>query len=223
MNKRLLAVGGVLGLALGVVWLARTPAHAHCDTLDGPVIADARIALEKGDVTSVLKWVTHANEGEIRAAFAKALAVRGKGNEARELADTYFFETLVRVHRAGEGAPFTGLKPAGADLGPAVKGADEALETGKADALVELVTHDVAEGIRARFAKVIEKKRHATESVASGREYVAAYVDYVHFVEGIHAATKSAHHHGEAVAESAGNQHAREESQPGERHEHHNR
>ena len=84
---------------------------AHCDTLDGPVVKTARAALEKGDVTPILKWVKKENEAEIRDLFKKTLSVRSKGKEAQELADMYFLETLVRVHRAGEGEPYTGLKP----------------------------------------------------------------------------------------------------------------
>ena len=195
------AFGFRLGLlaAFVLVLLPRT-AGAHCDTLDGPVVATARAALQKGDVTPVLKWVTSANEPEIRAAFARTLAVRSKGPEARGLADTYFFETLVRLHRAGEGAPYTGLKPAGTDLGPAVAGADAALEGGSVEGLVQLVTGDVAEGIRERFVRAATARRHADESVEAGREYVEAYVEYVHYVERIHAAASEGAHHGNPEA-----------------------
>jgi hypothetical protein len=44
-------------------------------------------------------------EPEIKAACTKAVAVRAKGPEAKELADQYFLETLVLLHRAGEGGP----------------------------------------------------------------------------------------------------------------------
>lgn len=113
-------------------------AFAHCDTLDGPVVQTARTALEKGDVTPLLKWVQADDEKEIRTAFQKTLAVRTKGAEAKELADMYFFETLVRIHRAGEGAPYTGLKP-GEAVDPAVALADRALETGSVDKLVNVL------------------------------------------------------------------------------------
>ena len=76
---------------------------AHCDTLDGPVVKTAKTALEKGEVTPILKWVKKENETEIRDLFKKTLTVRSKGKEAQELADMYFLETLVRLHRAGEG------------------------------------------------------------------------------------------------------------------------
>jgi hypothetical protein len=178
-------------------------AGAHCDTLDGPVVAAARVALEKGDLTLVLRWVKQEHESEIRSAFARTRAVRGKGPEAQELADTYFLETLVRVHRAGEGAPYTGLKPAGTDLGPAVAGADAALEGGSVEGLVRLVTADVAAGIRERFARAAAARRHADESLEAGREYVETYVEYVHYVERVHAAAAGGALHGEPEAAAA--------------------
>lgn len=179
-------------------------AGAHCDTLDGPVVAEARIALEKGDVTPLLKWVRKEDEKEIRAAFQQARAVRDKGPDSRGLADQYFFETLVRIHRAGEGAPYTGLKAAGSELGPAVAGSDEALESGSVDALVKLVTDKAAAGVRERFQRVAEKRKHADESVEAGREFVAAYVEFVHYTERLYddAARFTGHDHSAVHAES---------------------
>ena len=110
----------VLGVAVGLGLIALTPvrALAHCDGLDGPVVKAAQRALETRNPALVLIWVQEKDEPEIRNVFAQTLAVRVLNPQARELADRFFFETLVRVHRAGEGAPFTGLKPAGRDLGP---------------------------------------------------------------------------------------------------------
>jgi len=150
------------------------------------VVADARAALENGDVTRVLKWVRPEREEEIRAAFRKTVAVRGMGEQARDLADAYFFEALVRVHRAGEGAAYTGLKPAGSAREPAVVAADRALKTGSVDELARLVTDAADSGIRARFAEVIRKREHSSDSVAAGREYVEAYVEFIHHVERLH-------------------------------------
>jgi hypothetical protein len=174
------------GALLTAVTVLSPRAFAHCDTMDGPVVLAAKAALEKKDITPVLKWIKPEAEPEIKAAFSKTLEVSTKGAEARELADQFFFETLVRVHRAGEGAPFTGLKPAGTPVEPAVEAADIALETGSVDKVVKLVTEDAAAGIRKRFAEVQEKKPHAEHNVEAGREFVAAYVLYVHYVEGLH-------------------------------------
>lgn len=186
---------GLIGLGL----LAAPVAMAHCDTMDGPVVSTAKQALEKGDVTPVLKWVKKDDEGEIREAFARTIAVRGKGPEAKELADRYFFETLVRVHRAGEGAPYTGLMPVGADPGPAVRASDKALDAGKAEEVVKLVSEKVAEGIRKRFQKALEAKKQTDSSVEAGREFVEAYVTFVHYVERLYQdAAGHAAEHGEA-------------------------
>lgn len=173
-----LALAGALSLTL-----VPRAALAHCDTLDGPVVKDARAALDSKDVTPVLKWVSHAKEGEIREAFQHALGVRALGAEARALADQFFFETLVRVHREGEGAPYTGLKPAGTAVDPAIAASDTALETGSVDPLVKLLTAEVDEGLRKRFAQAAEARKHAAESVEKGRQYVAAYVDFMHYAE----------------------------------------
>jgi hypothetical protein len=201
MHQSIMRLMG-LCISLGVLFAWTVPARAHCDTLDGPVVIDARTALEKGDVTSVLKWVRPTDESEIRTAFAKTLAVRRLSPEAKALADTYFFETLVRVHRAGEGAPYTGLKPAGAPVEPGIALADEALKTGKADKLVTAITAEVTKGIRQRFTHALETKQHATDSVAAGRDYVAAYVAFIHYVEGLHAALSRPPHAAEAAHEA---------------------
>jgi hypothetical protein len=172
-------------------------ALAHCDALDGPVVRDAKSALQKGDVTPVLKWVRADDAKEIREAFAKTLKVRGLGDDARDLADHHFFETLVRIHRAGEGVAYTGLKPAGT-VDPGIAAADKALEKGSADQLAAVLGERVAAGLRERFAKVVAATRHADESVEAGRAYVAAYVQYVHYVESVHALASAApgeHHH----------------------------
>jgi hypothetical protein len=188
---------GVL-LAVSMIVSSPHPALAHCDSLDGPVIMEVRTALEKGDMTPLLKWVTEEHESDIRKAFEQTLAVRAKGEDARELADRFLFETIVRIHRAGEGAPYTGLKPAGTTA-PAVAAADKALVAGSVDALSAKIGNAVRDGIRKRFAEVTEKRKHADDSVKAGREFVAAYVEYVHFVEGIHnmVAKGAAHAHGD--------------------------
>lgn len=184
-------------LALAIALFLPGQAAAHCDTLDGPVVADARTALAKGDVTPVLKWVSSADEKEIRTAFANTMAVRKLSPEAESLADMYFFEALVRIHRAGEGAPYTGIKAAGT-VEPVVAEADNALEQGSVDKLVKAILTHTDEGIRERFNHALETKKHAAESIGAGREYVEAYVTFVHYVEGIAQVVHAAPHHAEA-------------------------
>jgi len=185
----------IIGLAV-VMSLLVMPGTvgAHCDTMDGPVIMTAKAALEKGDVTPVLKWVKKDDEKEIRELFQKTMVVRGKGKEAQELADSFFFETLVRIHRAGEGAPYTGLKSEPVE--PIIAAADKALESGSAEELVKQVTDAVARGIRERFAHAKATKMNADKNVEAGREFVEAYVVFTHYVERLHedASAAGAHH-----------------------------
>lgn len=173
---------------LGALALAALPtaSRAHCDTLDGPVVKAGRAALESGRIGPVLAWVQARDEAEIRHAFEHARAVRRLGPEAKSLADRFFFETLVRVHRAGEGAPYTGLRPAGQDPGPAVTRADKAVETGSASEVEKLLVESVRHGLRERFERVKALSKPG-DDVAKGRAWVAAYVPYVHWVEGVHA------------------------------------
>lgn len=195
------ALTAVLCAAAAIAGAPR-PAAAHCDTLDGPVVVDARTALERGEVSPVLRWVRASDEPEIRAAFDRTLAVRALGPGARELADRSFLETLVRVHRAGEGAPYTGLEPAGSPVDPAVRLADQAIAAGSPAHLEEAITGHFHAALEQRWQELAEAKARADESVAAGRRYVAAYVDFVHYAEKVHAAIAAeGHSHDEGHAE----------------------
>lgn len=186
--------------ALLLVWLI-----GHCDTMDGPLVTLARKSLETSNVDLVLPWVRERDEPAVRAAFAHTRQVREISPAARELADRYFFETLVRVHRAGEGAPYTGLKPAGLDLGPAIPAADRALDDGSPEPVIELITDAVRRGIRTRHAEATQKKRFDPHDVRAGRGYVEAYVAYIHYVERLYlAATSASHGHGPEKTEHGG-------------------
>jgi len=179
----------------GSIWLSTLPALlfsvvslvswfvlGHCDSMGGPVVKAAQNALESSDVTPLLKWIREEDEPQIEKAFEQALAVRTKGLEAKEMADMYFFETLVRLHRASEGAPYNGLKPAG-DLDPVIDLMDKDLETGDETELLKHLTELVTEGINRRFSRAVESRKHAEETVEAGREFVEAYIDYIHYVE----------------------------------------
>jgi len=163
----------------------------HCDGLDGPVVKAAQVSLETGNLNHVLVWVARRDEAELGKAFEKTMAVRKSGPEARELADRYFFETVVRIHRAAEGASYTGLKPAGRDLGPAIPAADKAISDGTSDALARLLVATLERGLKERFHAVLEKRGYPKDDVPAGREYVHAYVEFVHYVERMYEAAGS--------------------------------
>ena len=172
-----------------VIALIALGAHvcAHCDGLDGPVVEAARKALETGEVNLVLIWVQKPDQAEIMRAFDHAQAVRKLSAEAREVADRYFFEMLVRIHRAGEGAPFTGLKPAGRDLGPAIPAADDALRDGNIDGALKLLTDSLERGVREHFQRARDAKDFDRNDVDAGGNFVKAYVEYIHCVEALYA------------------------------------
>ncbi len=194
-----------LAVAVLLGWLGLAPAaRAHCDTTQGPVVASARIALERGDLTPVLKWLKPEHEAEARAALAQALEVRVLGPAARQLADRYFFETLVRLHRAGEGAPYDGLKDEAPEA--VIQATDDALASGGIDELVKKVGDAAADGVRARFTRARAARALADHSVEEGRRYVAAYVDLTHYVERLYGVATATESHG-ATAEAPAHEH----------------
>ncbi len=197
----------VINVAMAVMLLliaAHSSTNAHCDTMDGPTVADGKLALSSGDITPALKWVMPAVEPELKAVFDHVVQVRKTSESAGNLADLYFLETLVRLHRAGEGAPYTGLKPAGTEVEPVIGMADQSLDRKSVDALVADVTAAVERGIRERFEQAVAAKEHKDHNVDAGRTFVATYVTYVHYVENIakaaaqeavHGESESAHQH----------------------------
>lgn len=177
-------------------------AEAHCDAVDGPVAVAARKALDTRNVNLVLPYAPAEFEAELTAAFEQALVVRDKGPEAKTLASRYFMETAVRLHRAGEKAPYTGLKPAGTDFGPAIPAAEKAIETGTHDALVKLLSQELTHGIAARLQHALGKKAATKEpatkaDVPAARERVSAELEFIGYVEEIHLAITGGGGHAE--------------------------
>lgn len=186
-----------LAILIGAVFILLTqPAFAHCDGLDGPVVQAAREALETKNVNLVLIWVKKEDEAAIKNAFEQALSTRNLSDQSRQVADQRFFETLVRVHRAGEGAAFDGLKPAGRDLGPAIPAADKALRDEDPEQLNKLLTSTIQDRVRDHFNEALGKKNFPKDDVEAGRAFIKAYVEYIHCVEALYdTATHSTHGH----------------------------
>jgi hypothetical protein len=202
-------------IATALFLVAQSPkVLAHCDGLDGPVVQAAEKALATGDTNLVLIWVPKDAEVEIKKAFSDALAVRKLNAQARQLADTHFFETLVRLHRASEGAAFTGLKPRGRDLGPAIPAADKALREGNADPLVQLLATTIQNRVREHFNEALTKQTFASTDLDAGRAFVKAYVEYIHCVEALYeTATHPTHgHYNDSESLSSHEEHHRPET-----------
>jgi len=201
MRARLAIVALSISLFQG---LTESGALAHCDTMDGPVVNAARAALETSNLDLVLPWIPAEREAEIRDAFDLAWAVRGNGAQEKELADRYFFEAVVRIHREGEGETFQGLKPAGTDIGPVIPVAEKALESGDLDPLRTLLHQEIDRELKARFTVAREKKSSSKGTVEGGRDYVRAYVTFLHFAERLFADATNPIAHGSSEDEHTG-------------------
>lgn len=169
--------------------------YAHCDTISGPVAVAAGKALESGEIKLAQIWVGQSQEKELKERFRECLSVRKMGGEAKELADKYFIETVIRLHRQAEGMPFTGVKPA-QPLPPDVAAAEKALETGDIKIVTDLLSEEIQSGVQKWFDQAMQAKKHKDESIESGREWVDAYVKYVVYVHGLHLQIKAGPQHG---------------------------
>lgn len=167
----------------------------HCDSLDGPVVTAARRALDAGDVGLVLPFVHADGEAEVRATFDQVLPVRDLGPEARATADQLFFETVVRVHRAGEGAPYTGLKPTGLSVGPVIPLAERAVEEDSSDRLADFLSNVLREELKHRLDLVHDLARRRERSLGEAREYVEAMLGFEVYSHHLYEAMRSAGHH----------------------------
>ena len=186
--KTLIAVAVAAGMLL-----SSQSAQAHCDSVDGPVAKAVQKALDNGNLNPVLAYAPATAEAEIRAAFEKSRKVRGLGGDARTLADQAFMETVIRLHRAGEGAPYTGLKPAGLDYGPVIPAAEHAVETGDLAKLKAVLMEKIEHALSERLAHVRELQKVPLEpktaaEVPHSRERVSAELGFITFTENLHQA-----------------------------------
>ena len=188
-------------VASGLLFGTQT-AQAHCDSLDGPVAKAVEKTLENGNVNPVLAYAPPTAEAEIRAAFEASRKVRGLGGDARALADKAFMETVIRLHRAGEGAAYTGLKPAGADYGPVIPAAEHAVETGDLTKLKAVLVEEIEHALRERIVHVRELQKAPLEpktaaEVPYTRKRISAELGFVTFAETLRQAVlgKGAEHH----------------------------
>ncbi len=165
--------------------------------MDGPVVKAATKALETGNVNLILPWVPKKAEVELRKAFEKTLRARKLGKDAKELADYWFFETAVRLHREGEDAPYTGLKPAGLDWGPVVPRAEKAIEKGDPNEVIKLILHAAEEELQRRFKHIIAKKKYDENNIDAAREYVQAMLGFVLYSHQLYTYMKGGGEHNE--------------------------
>lgn len=189
--------GELAALAAGAALVLGAPAPllGHCDSMNGPVVQAAEEALRTGEVSEVTIWVGDDQEAELTEAFEKTLRVRKLGTEAKELADRYFYETAVRLHRQAEGMPYAGLKPA-APMPADIHAAEKALDEGSAKPVTDLLVSEIREKVGERFDQAVAAQKRKGESLEAGRRWVDAYVKYVVYVHGLHQAIQAGPAHG---------------------------
>ena len=176
----------------------------HCDTRDGPVVKAAKKSLETGNLNYILIWIPKESEKELKAVFERTLRARKAGKDAQDVADDWFFETAIRLHRAGEGAPYTGMKPAGLSEGPVVPKAEKAIETGNPQETIDFLLKTVEDDLTHRFHHVMEKKKYDVNDVDAGREFIAAFIGWVVYSHHLYVNVTSPAGHGEKHGEKTG-------------------
>lgn len=187
---------GIISGALTIATFGMLMSGAHCDTMDGPTAADGKKALESKNINYALKWILPQFEDELRAIFEQSIKVRTLSPDAKDLADRYFLENLVRIHRAGEGEPFDGLKPSGTPIDEKVAAADKSIEVGNLSPLEELISREELSALKEKFDKVMALKDYDVNDVQAGREYIEAYVSFFKSAEGEEHEEEHGHLHG---------------------------
>jgi hypothetical protein len=166
----------------------------HCDTMDGPVVNAARAALDADQVELALAYVPADGEAAVTSAFDLARRARQEGDAAREVADLYFFDTVVREHRRGEGAAHTGLQPAGLDVGPVIPVAEEAADSGDPGPLTALLRAELEHQVARRCAEVQDRAAEAGTDLAAARAAVTARLGLLVWAHKLHLAMQADAH-----------------------------
>lgn len=169
---------------------------AHCDSMEGPVVKASKKALETGNINYVLIWVKPEDEGEVKTIFNKVNKVRNMNVDVQEIADMYFFETVVRIHRMGEGVGYTGLKPADYKPEEGIEAADIAIKENSIKSILNHIDKKYHNNTKELFSNLQAKKSYDINDLAAGREYVEAYVHFIHYVESLfNGETNRIEHH----------------------------
>ena len=193
--------------AVGIMVMSPLTASAHCDTMEGPTVADGFKAMDTNNINYVLKWVQPKYEKEITEKFNLSMKVKDLSPNAKVLAEQYFFSELVRVHRAGENAPFDGLKPYGTPIDEKVKAADKIIVVGNLSPVEGLLEKEKMPELKERFERVMSLKNFDVNNVEAGREYIEAYVMFFKFAEGEEEHHGAVEGHGAVASHGAASAH----------------
>ncbi len=114
------------------------------------------------------------------------------GKDAKEVADDWFFENTIRLHRAEKEHRTPGMKPAGLSEGPVVPRAEKAIETGDPKESIGFILKTVEDDLTHRFHHVMEKKKYDVNDVAAGREFIEAFIGWVVYSHHLYMSVTSA-------------------------------
>lgn len=178
----------LVAVGIGAAFLTATPAEAHCDSEKGPVATAAHEALEKNNVNLILPYVQPESEAELTAAFKETMSVRKMGKSAQSLADRYFVETAIRLHRAGEGAPYVGVTDE--ETPESILAADKAMNTGSTTELYAMLDTAMKKSIETRLVEVDEARENAEKlnTVEAHRERVEAELMFEKYIYELYTA-----------------------------------
>lgn len=169
--------------------------QAHCDRVNGPVAVAAKQALETGDISQALIWVGEQQAEELRTKFKQSLRAYTNGEASRQLAERYFMETTVRLHREAEGMPYTGLKPA-QPSSKDIQTAEKALESKNLSPVTDLLSEEIRNKTTELYQHAMKAKKNRHQSVEAGREWVNAYVKYIVYVHKLYQKIQAGPAHG---------------------------
>ncbi len=170
---------------------------AHCDRVNGPVAKSARKALETGQLKPVAIWIGDEQEAALRERFKSSLEAYRSGGPGKKVAKRYFMSEAIRLHRAAEGMPFTGLKQA-SELPVDLKLAEKARETGDIQPVVELLSSELENKVKKWFKTSQQARRQweQQQSVETGRKWADAYVKYIVYVHKLYQKIMAGPPHG---------------------------
>ena len=191
----MMKMAGILVMMLMFVTFTAKQSYAHCERENGPVAVAAKEALKSEDFSKVAIWIGEEQEEELKNKFRQSLSVYHKGGDSKELATEYFMSNAVRLHRAAEGMPFTGLKPAQA-AAKDIQVAEKALKTGNLDPVMDMFSSKMEDEAQKWFQKALEAKKNKDESVKAGREWADKYVKYIIYLHKLYQKIEAGPPHG---------------------------
>ncbi|MGE5252228.1 MAG: DUF6448 family protein [Bacteroidota bacterium] len=190
----------VIGMVAVSALVTATPASAHCDSMNGPVAQAALKALDSNNVKLVLPYVKPEAESELTAVFKHVMQVRQQGGSAKELADRYFIESAIRLHRVGEGAAYTGVT---SEAVPApILAADKAMQSGSMDPLYKMFDRAIRKSVQDKYQVVVKAREEAAKlgTVEAYREQAEAELIFEKFIYELYGTATAADPHAEGAA-----------------------